>query len=326
MAGLAVNTCFSYRQTMRAFLGDTDVREALTGVDGAIDFTRFDRLTVERWLKKKAISGHAPSTVALYLVALRAFCRYLVGHGRLPSNPLAEMRGPRRYQTESRPLSTTEVRQLFWGTPEKPLSAPVDGRELIDHVQFTVQYAGALRSSEVRALRTDDVIWHEEERCYSVLLSRAKWARSDQRQLLDQETSRMLGAYLLERPRLGDGPYLFPGPTGPDFQQSTNFYSARWRRFCKVRGVEPRGRKLTSHLLRHSAATHMLAAGWPIRAVQDRLRHKSLAATQVYLHTSDRQIARLLVKRPPLRPRAAKKRPDIPGALRSLLDGVRELT
>ena len=69
----------------------------------------------------------------------------------------------------------------------------------------------------------------------------------------------------------------------------------------------------------------MIEAGWPLRAVQERLRHKSLESTQVYLHTSDAQIARLLLRKPPLRPKSAKHRPDVPGALRALLEGVRGL-
>ncbi len=78
---------------------------------------------------------------------------------------------------------------------------------------------------------TDDVVWHEEERCYSILLTRTKWARADVRQLLDQETSRLLGAYLRERPRIAGGVYLFPGPSGPRFFQAEGYYAARWRAF-----------------------------------------------------------------------------------------------
>jgi len=59
--------------------------------------------------------------------------------------------------------------------------------------------------------------------------------------------------------------------------------------------------------------------------VQERLRHRSLEATQVYLHTSDAQITRLLLRKPPLQPKASRKKPDVPSALRALLEGVRGL-
>ena len=323
--GMAPRTCACYRVAVGLFFRDDAVRAALERPDGEIDMARFDRRVVEGWIKRRTLAGLAPSTVALHLVALRSLGRYLAGHGRIPFNPLTEIRGPRIYRREARPLTTAEVRQMFFGAPGKPLTAPRSDRELVDHVQFAVHYAGALRGSEVRNLRTDDVVWHEEERCYSILLTRTKWARADVRQLLDQETSRLLGAYLRERPRIAGGVYLFPGPSGPRFFQAEGYYAARWRAFLVRRGIEPKGRKLTPHILRHSAATHMLEAGWPLRAVQERLRHRSLEATQVYLHTSDAQITRLLLRKPPLQPKAARKKPDVPGALRALLEGVRGL-
>lgn len=62
--------------------------------------------------------------------------------------------------------------------------------------------------------------------------------------------------------------------------------------------------KLSPHVLRHSFATHLMDKGADLNAVKELLGHSSLAATQVYTHTSIKQLKDAYIQ---AHPRSSKK-------------------
>ncbi|MGN6216355.1 MAG: tyrosine-type recombinase/integrase, partial [Solirubrobacterales bacterium] len=188
-------------------------------------------------------------------------------------DPTAALSAPRRSKKLPHVLNYAEVQKL--------LAAPKGSEPttLRDRALLEVMYACGLRASETIGLELGDVDLREG-------LLRARGKGSKERLVpLGRQAIAAINAYLRGgRPKLvGERhePKLFVNfRGGPLTRQGLYKIVQRHARDAGLAG------KMSPHTLRHSFATHLLAGGCDLRAVQEMLGHADISTTQMYTHLS----------------------------------------
>jgi integrase/recombinase XerD len=215
---------------------------------------------------------------------LRSFLRFLAGQGLVASGLDATIDTPRVYRGERLP------RSLPWATVRAFLRA-IDrstamGRR--DYAMFLLVATYGLRTSEVAALRLDDVEW----RARKLRVPRPK--TQDRLVLpLTEEVGAALADYLRHgRPRLARRE-VFLRVRAPSGHLEPTAVTEAFQGWVRRSGLPIRYQG--PHCLRHALAVHLLRQGASLPEIGGLLGHRSAEATGVYLrlHVEDLRDAAL---------------------------------
>jgi integrase/recombinase XerD len=215
----------------------------------------------------------APATLQRKVACLRSFHRHLRREDLIVDDPTAHIRAPRQGRRLPKVLTRNEVNKLL-AQPSGTEPAALRDRALLE-----LMYACGLRASEAVDLDVTDLDLDE-----AVLRARGKGAK-ERLVPVGGAAIRAVTAYLQRgRPKLvglGNEPRLFVNHRGQGLTRQGLYKIVQ--RHAVSAGL---GDKMSPHTLRHSFATHLLAGGCDLRAVQEMLGHADIATTQLYTHLS----------------------------------------
>ena len=206
------------------------------------------------------------------------------------------------YKRQTRPM----VAFLSHEEIEAVLAAPGTSTWLSrrDHALLTLAFQTGLRLSELTSLDRSAIAFGPgaHVRC------RGK-GRKDRSTPLTTGTAAVLRAWLKE-----PGPVtevLFPNARGGRLSaDSVQYLVRKYTQVAAVRCTTLRGKRVSPHVLRHSAAMELLAAGVDSSVIALWLGHESVNTTQIYLHAHLALKEAALARTTPPNVRPGRFRPD----------------
>lgn len=277
--GLAANSVEAYARDLRRYTDDL----ARQGVTDWQDVRREHLLAHLDHLVRRGISSRSQSRA---LSAIRSLHRLLVTERLASLDPTEDVDGPRASRKLPQLPTRAEIDRLLAAPSARGASG------MRDRAMLELLYATGLRVSELVGLSVNDV--HLETR---MLLARGKGSK-ERIVPIGAPAADAVRAYLeTARPRLLHGRVskdLFVTPRGR--RMTRQGFSKLLDRYARSAGIR---RRISPHKLRHAFATHLLAGGADLRAVQAMLGHADVSTTQIYTHVERTQLQRLYAQHHP---------------------------
>jgi integrase/recombinase XerC len=222
------------------------------------------------WLAWEANEGRGNATRARHLAAVRSFFRWLARQHGVENAQVRILATPRARKPLPRALTAEQARDVADDIGSLSDSSAQAARDV---ALFTLLYGCGLRIAEALALNVADA-----PRPGGEAPLRVTGKGSKQRLVPVLPAVReAVGAWLRLHPRPTPDAPLFLGARGgrldPAVAQRT------LRHYRRLAGLPEHA---TPHALRHSFATHLLAGGGDLRAIQELLGHANLSTTQRY--------------------------------------------
>jgi len=277
------------RATLKNYQRDLENFAKFAGGEGA-RVSSVDTGVIRNYLAFMANAGLAASTAARRLSALRQFFGFLYAEGLRSDDPCIPVDGPRRNRPLPKVLAENEVERLLIEARKK--SGP-GGARLVALVETL--YAAGLRVSELVSLPVS--VATSDTR---IIMVRGK---GDKERIvpLSEAAKKAIVDYVDVRPvflKNGEpSPWLFPS-RGASGHLTERRFGQMIKELAYDAGIE--SSRVSPHVLRHAFASHLLAHGADLRAVQQMLGHADISTTQIYTHVLEERLKEIVTRHHPL--------------------------
>ncbi|MEJ0074373.1 MAG: tyrosine recombinase XerC [Alphaproteobacteria bacterium] len=276
---MSPKTVEAYERDVRQFL--QFLAEHLGELPTLTSFAEIEPRDVRAFMAARRSDGVGSRSLMRSLAGVRSFARYLERNGKGKVGALSAVRAPKIPKTLPKPLTAASAKRLVdtdlrVGEEREPWVLARDAAVL------ALLYGSGLRISEALGLTREAVPAPGRG---DVITVRGKGNKARMVPVLPQ-VLKLIADYVALCPYdlPEEGPIFVGargGPLSPRVVQLT---------MARLRGALGLAETATPHALRHSFATHLLARGGDLRAIQELLGHASLSTTQIYTAVDSEQL------------------------------------
>ena len=282
---LSRNTAAAYTRDINALAAFLAARKDSSQKPDAVDVADADEPSISEFLGREFEEGRRATSRARRLVAIKSFFKFLRQEGEIAEDPCELLDAIHKGTSLPKTLPEREIQALLESVGGS------DPRSLRDRAILELLYACGLRVSELCTLPLRDV--HLSEgflRCFG---------KGSKERLVPMGFGAIhaVERYIPMRQeflRENDPGSLFLTRLGRPFTRMGVFKLIKERAaFC---GIDPD--RISPHVIRHCFASHLLAHGADIRAIQEMLGHSDISTTQVYTHVDTSRFSKIHEKHP----------------------------
>ena len=276
---MSPKTVEAYERDVRQFLG---FLTAHTGDPVTLSaLAAIEPRDVRAFMASRRSGGIGSRSLMRSLAGARSFARFLERNGKGKVGALSAVRAPKVPKTLPKPIGIGAAKQLT----DTDLRAGEEREPWVlarDAAVLALLYGSGLRISEALGLTREAVPAPGKGDSITVT------GKGNKRRMVPvlPRVLELIAEYVALCPYdLPEEKPIFLGAKGgalsPRIVQLT---------MARLRGALGLAETATPHALRHSFATHLLARGGDLRAIQELLGHASLSTTQIYTAVDTEQL------------------------------------
>lgn len=265
---MSPKTLEAYRRDVGQFL--SFMAEHLGGRPSLKQLAKLTPADIRAFMAARRNAGAGNRSLMRALAGTRSFARFLERNGNGKVGALAAVRTPKLPRTLPKPLAASAAKQMT----DIDVRAGEERETWVlarDAAVLAILYGSGLRISEALGIKRKDANGSD------ALTVLGKGSKTRMVPVLPQ-VAKAIADYIALCPYdlPPDGPLFVGARGGPLSPRIVQLAMAR------LRGALGLPDSATPHALRHSFATHLLARGGDLRAIQELLGHASLSTTQIY--------------------------------------------